>query len=209
MKHLYQTRRLSNFVRLDRAQKFAAIHTFLRCIVGDMEDPTDSVIYGPSTSNKIERWWRDLPVHERMELYFKHQLSELLSSRNYDPHCLADRSMLSYIFVPVIQRECDIFVDLWNSHRIRNQQGLELPTGVPSHTYDFPKIYGGERKDFDLTKGEILEVAELSGVYDARDDYLDAELRREFQRIIPEPEKLDCDKVAESLRLLKQRFRVG
>ena len=74
IKHLYLTRRLSNFVRLDRGTetgKLAAIHTFLCGNVGDMEDPTDSVIFGPSTSNKIERWWRD--PHERMELYFEHQ----------------------------------------------------------------------------------------------------------------------------------------
>ena len=90
IKHLYLTRRLSNFVRIDRGTEtgnLAAIHTFLRGNVGDMEDPIDSVIY----SNKIERWWRDL--RERMELYFKHQLSELLSSRDYDPHCLVVQSM--------------------------------------------------------------------------------------------------------------------
>ena len=75
--------------------------------------------------------------------------------------------------------------------------------------YYFPERYGGKRKGFDLTKEEIHEVAELSGVLDAPDDYLDAELRREFQRIIPKPEKLNCDKVAESFRLLKQRFRVS
>ena len=117
--------------------------------------------------------------------------------------------MLFYIFIPVIQRECDIFVDLWNSHRIRNQQGLELPTGVPSHMYYFPERYGGERKGFDLTKEEIREVAELSGVLDEPDDYLDAELRREFQIFIPELEKQNCDKAAESFRLLKQCFRVS
>ena len=119
IKHLYLTRRLSNFVRLDRGTetgKLAAIHTFLCGNVGDMEDPTDSVIFGPSTSNNIEHWWRDL--HEGMKPYFKHQLSELLSSRDYDPHCLVYRSMLSYIFIPLLQRECDVFVDLWNSHRI-------------------------------------------------------------------------------------------
>ena len=54
IKHLYLTRRLSNFVRIDggtETGKLAAIHTFLRGNVGDMEDPTDSVIY----SNKIKR----------------------------------------------------------------------------------------------------------------------------------------------------------
>ena len=63
--------------------------------------------------------------------------------------------MLSYIFIPVIQCECDIFVDLWNSHRIQNQRGLELPTGVPSHMYDFPERSGADleiKKGFHLPK---------------------------------------------------------
>ena len=118
--------------------------------------PPATTPLGSSTSNKIERWCRDL--HERTELYFKHQLSELLSSRDYDPHCLVDRSMLSYIFIPVIQCECDIFVDLWNSHRIRNQQGLELPTGVPSHMYDFPERYGGEKRVLTLLKKKSVKL---------------------------------------------------
>ena len=33
-----------------------------------MNDPTDSIIYGSSTSNKIERWWREL--HERLKKFF-------------------------------------------------------------------------------------------------------------------------------------------
>ena len=51
---------------------------------GDLEDPTDSVIYGPSTENKIERWWKELL--ERMEMYFKNQLSKLLEDGDYDQH---------------------------------------------------------------------------------------------------------------------------
>ena len=56
--------------------KLAAIQAFLHGKRGDMEDATDSVVYGPSTSNRIECWWRDL--HEKMEMYFKTQVSELL-----------------------------------------------------------------------------------------------------------------------------------
>ena len=54
----------------------ATIHCYLRAQHGDLEDATESVLYGPSTENKIERWWRELL--ERMEAYFKSQLSTLL-----------------------------------------------------------------------------------------------------------------------------------
>ena len=44
--------------------KLATIHVYLLKQHGLMDDPTDSIIYGPSTSNKIEQWWCDL--HERL-----------------------------------------------------------------------------------------------------------------------------------------------
>ena len=46
----------------------ATIHSYLRAQCGEMEDGTDCVLYGPSTQNKIERWWKDLL--ERMERFF-------------------------------------------------------------------------------------------------------------------------------------------
>ena len=59
------------FLRMDKgteAGKMATIHSYLMSQYDFFEDPTDSVCYGPSTTNKIERWWRDL--HERLEKYF-------------------------------------------------------------------------------------------------------------------------------------------
>ena len=59
---------------------------------------TETVLYGPSTQNKIERWWRELL--ERMETYFKDQFNELLESGDYDPsnetdmYCLPHCKML-------------------------------------------------------------------------------------------------------------------
>ena len=91
IEHLYETRKLPFSIRMDHGTetgKLAAIHAFLRGKIGDMEDATDSVVYGPSTSNKIERWWRDL--HEKMEMYVKTHLSELLQRRCYDPKCITD-----------------------------------------------------------------------------------------------------------------------
>ena len=60
----------------------ATIHCFLREKHGDLENPTDVVLYGPSTQNKIERWWRDL--HERMERFFKDQLKSLVGSGEHN-----------------------------------------------------------------------------------------------------------------------------
>ena len=85
----------------------ASIHSYLTNLFRDFNNPVDSIIYGQSTSNKIERWWKDL--HERMEKDLKQQLNHLLLSKKYDPSSSSDRKMLAYIFIPVLQRECDTF----------------------------------------------------------------------------------------------------
>ena len=58
LKHLVDTKTLSHFLRLDRGTEtglMATMHSYLHQNQGYHEDPTDSVKYGPSTSNKIER----------------------------------------------------------------------------------------------------------------------------------------------------------
>ena len=47
---------LPSNVRMDRGTetgKLAAIHAYLRANLGDLEDPLDSIVYGPSTSNQV------------------------------------------------------------------------------------------------------------------------------------------------------------
>ena len=46
--------------------------------------------------------------------------------------------MLSYIMIPLMQKEIDIFVDMW----IWEQKNTLLPDGVPNHIYNFPEKYG-------------------------------------------------------------------
>ena len=100
-----------------------------------------------------------------------------------------------------------MFKTLWNSHRIRNQQGLELPIGIPSHMFQFPENYGAEDKSFAINTDAIREAAEATGILEAPDHYIEEDLRTEFHSYLPEPEKLKCNKVAEIFRFLKQEFR--
>ena len=47
---------LAKNVRLDRGTetgKLASIHAYLRGTVGDLDNPMDSIFYGPSTSNQL------------------------------------------------------------------------------------------------------------------------------------------------------------
>eukprot|EP00794_Sanderia_malayensis_P012459 gene12459-13747_t len=52
-------------------------------------DALDTVIYGKSTSDQIERWWREL--HERLEKYYKVHLAFLKDQGHYDPDMDIDR----------------------------------------------------------------------------------------------------------------------
>jgi hypothetical protein len=61
----------------------------------------------------------------------------------YDPHNLTNWQVLAYVYVPIVQRECEVFVGNWNI--IRNQENLEIPTGVPNHIFNFQEKYGETR----------------------------------------------------------------
>ena len=80
---------ISRNIRVDRGTEtdtMCEIHCALRAMTDDDDDVdcdvTDCVLYGPSTQNKIERWWREL--HHRNETYFKEQLRDLQESGEYD-----------------------------------------------------------------------------------------------------------------------------
>ena len=77
---------LPSRIRVDRGTEtniMCTIHSYLRAQHGDVENGDERVLYGPSTENKIERWWRELS--QRMEGFFKIQLKSLLEDGLYDP----------------------------------------------------------------------------------------------------------------------------
>ena len=103
LQYLVESRTLPCYIRLDRGTEtglMATMQCYLRQKQGELDNPTDAGIYDPSTSNKIERWWRDL--HERMEKDIKLHLKFLLDSHVYDPSNDRDRKLMSYLFMPVI-----------------------------------------------------------------------------------------------------------
>eukprot|EP00112_Aurelia_sp_Birch-Aquarium-sp1_P007258 Seg1790.5 transcript_id=Seg1790.5/GoldUCD/mRNA.D3Y31 product="hypothetical protein" protein_id=Seg1790.5/GoldUCD/D3Y31 len=175
-------------LRIDKGTErgeMATIHAFLRQGHGDM-DPADTVIYGPSTSNQIERWWREL--HERLEMFFKHQLSMLKDEGHYDPHNQEDRSLLAFVFIPVLQKQLDAFKDIvLNTHRIRAQRGTALPNGIPSHIYDFPEEYNLIDCRKIINQEDLAEIALHSNILDVEEDYLEADFREKCENLLPNP----------------------
>lgn len=69
----------------------------------------------------------------------------LLEKGYYDPDDEMDRHLLAFVFIPVIQKEMNIFREtIWNSHRVRSQNEAQMPKGIPNHLYSFPESYGAE-----------------------------------------------------------------
>ncbi|XP_078482839.1 uncharacterized protein LOC144743284 [Ciona intestinalis] len=198
---------MPRFLRLDRGTetgKMATIHSFLRSKHGDLEDPTDSVIYGPSNTNKIERWWREL--HERLEKFFKVQLKKLMLNGKYHPHCLMDRQLLFYVYEPIVSRECEIFVSNWNSHRIRHQKNIHLPTGIPDHLFQCPEFYGTTCKGLTIDHTDLKSIAEVSGVLCAPDEWLDEDFKKRCIELLPNPELIASKDAAEKYCYLRHNF---
>ena len=79
-------------LRVDKGTEtgiMTAIHCYLQERTNDIEDASETVLYGPSTQSKSEHWWGELL--ECMERYFKAQLNELLEDGQYDPSNENDR----------------------------------------------------------------------------------------------------------------------
>ena len=116
--------------------------------------------------------------------------------------------MLAFIFIPVLQRELDIFwTTIWNNHRVRKQKNKELPNGIPEHIYHCPDQYGGEKCGVRLTEEDLLDVATYSEVLVDTDDYLQAEFCQECERHIPDPDDIKAADAADAYLFLRTNFK--
>ena len=117
------------------------------------------------------------------------------------------RDLLAFVYIPVIQKELDIFREtVWNSHRARKQTKKQLPTGVPEHIYCFPQQYGGEKCGHVISEEDLKEVAELSGVLEGTDDYLDPVFRAQCEVFIPDTSEIEPKEAANAYLYLKANF---
>ena len=105
----------------------------------------------------------------------------------YDPHKYTDKQRLAYDYIPIVQHECDIFVSMSNSYRIRKQANLALPTGIPDHMFSFPDRHGGHEMGLPLSADNLKEVTEASGILESISDNKDHNLHHICQQSLPCP----------------------
>jgi len=102
------------------------------------DDIARCYLYGTSKENfRIERWWGTANQGKLQEwrVYF-HELKE---KGLWSPNRLADRIAFMFIYIPIIDKEIQVYVADWNAHRIRKDSRRPNHTaGRPCILYECP-----------------------------------------------------------------------
>ena len=194
-------------LRLDKGTEtglLATVHAFLRKEHADMA-PEDTVHFGSSTSNRIECYWKE--IHERMEKFFKRQLLELWERGHDDPEDEDDRNMLAFIYIPIVQREVNIFIELWNNSRSRLQKNTLMPDGIPNFIYNNPEEYAMVDQGWEVSLDELQAAARVSGVLAVEQDYIPVDFATRCHAVVPEPENIPSKDAARFYLTLRREIR--
>ncbi|CAB4017791.1 Hypothetical predicted protein [Paramuricea clavata] len=84
--------------------------------------------------------------------------------------------------------------------RIRAQDKLESPAGIPNHIFAFPENYAATTESIDLSDDDIQDVAEVSGVMDEEHivNFIDQNTKQQCVGLIPNPEKIEANNAIEA-----------
>ena len=114
--------------------------------------------------------------------------------------------MLAYIYIPVIQKELDIFrTTVWNHGRGRKQVNKQLPTGVPDLIFTNPENYNGQNYGLELSQDELIDVADATSILDNVYGYLSEELMNEFNEYV-DVDQIKPKEAADAFLFLKAQF---
>ena len=205
--YIFKAKKIPSMLQLDKGTEtglFATVHAFLAKEHADMA-PEDTVHFGSSTSNRIERYWKE--IHERMEKFFKHQLLELWERGHYDPEDEDDRKMLAFIYIPIVQREVNIFIELWNNSRSRLQKNTLMPDGIPNFIYNNPEEYAMVDQGWEVSLDELQAAARISGVLAVEQDYIPVDFATKCHAVVPEPENIPSKDAARFYLTLRREIR--
>ena len=183
--YLFEKRIVLARLRIDKVSETgvtATMHTILRSGHCKLEDLSESVMFGKSAANQIERWWREL--HDCFEKYFKEQLMHILQQGHYDPQKEIYRSIIAFVYIPALEREMHFFVTNCNNHQIRFQKDTILPDGAPEHIYSFPEKYSFEKCGLSISEEQLQQLVELSRVQRISNEYLENDFKNRCAELV-------------------------
>ena len=116
--------------------------------------------------------------------------------------------MLAFIFIPVIQKELDVFKNVvWNHKRGRKQSNKELPTGIPEYIHDNPEEFGAENCGSDVTEDSLLLVGQDYDI-DLDECFIAVDLFQRFSVIFPDVDDIKLQDTVDAFLYLKSNYTV-
>lgn len=129
-------------MRCDRGTENTIIGTlqqFFRWHGDDEFAGSGSFLEGKSSANqRIEAWWSKL--REGGGGWWINLFKDLRDSGIYRDDYLT-KECLKFCFLPIIRRELQLVVELWNTHNIQRQKRCEVEGGKPDVMFFTPEIY--------------------------------------------------------------------
>ena len=133
-------------VRADRGTEninVCAIQRFLRADSNDSFAEDKNFMYGTSMSNqRIESWWSQL--RKSNSDWWMEFFRDMRDTGVYDDSNLIHVNCLAYCFMPILRKELNEVMKLWNTHWIRQSPNRESPSGRPDVIYSVPELNSTE-----------------------------------------------------------------
>ncbi|EHS63088.1 uncharacterized protein PGTG_21418 [Puccinia graminis f. sp. tritici CRL 75-36-700-3] len=122
-------------------------------------DPTQSHLFTKSTHNqKIECLWSQLMKRYNSELINK--LFTAIEESFYDPQDPLEQLLFIYLWVPLVQRSLDDWMNNYNTYKRRLDKKSSLPTRCSADwCFNYPEEQGGEQGLIKVT-GEAADALE-------------------------------------------------
>ncbi|KAJ8664694.1 hypothetical protein QAD02_006356 [Eretmocerus hayati] len=159
----------------------------LRSLHDDESAGHKSFHTGPSTANeRIEKYWLQLRNHT-CEYYIQvfKRMQDLNLIDNGNPFHV---EFLRYCFGPQIEYDLKRAMDEWNEHRIRHQNLVKLPAGIPNVLFKCPEMF-----DAHDCKKSVLQ-SDIDVLYQvAEEPFLVDPLVQEIVDIVRPGAQIPCD----------------
>jgi len=150
-------------MRCDRGTENSIIGTlqqFFRWHGDDEFKASGSFVEGKSSANqRIEAWWSKL--REGGGGWWVNLFKDLRDSGEFRDDYLT-KECLKFYFLPILRKELQLVVELWNTHNTQRQTRYEVEGGKPDIIFFQPKMYGTQSY---LGNADIEDVKACKEMY--------------------------------------------